>query len=357
MSSANQKLPTTEADFLKEGNALMEKIKQAKIPLGLKEKCLDMFRRLGRMSKFGGYISEYEKIVHYLDWVLSLPWQIKTEDKLDLEQAKKILDENHYGIEEIKERILEYMAVLKLNAGQKKISRAPILCLVGLVGAGKTTFSYSLARALGRNFGRVPFGGMGSALDLRGQSRLHPDNEPGQIVKALKRCQSNNPVILLDEIDRVSENARADIMGVLIELLDPEQNEFFTDHYIDYPFDLSDTIFVTTCNNTTNISTAVLDRLEVLHMPSYTDDEKIKISKDYVLPRVMKKCGLKPENLEIEQGVWPQIVRPLGFDAGIRTLERTIEGLCRKIAKKIVMKEGMYYQVNSANVKEYLPEW
>lgn len=346
-----------DQELASEVEELKQQVAKAQIPEGLKEKCLRMLKRLIRMAKFGGYVEEYEKIAHYLNWVLNLPWTTSSDDHLELNKAKDILDKHHYGMGDVKERILEYMSVLKLSAGKKSVSRAPILCLVGLVGTGKTTFGYSLAEALGREFARVPFGGMGSALDLRGQSRLHPDNEPGQIIKALRRSKSKNPVILLDEIDRVSENVRSDIMGVLVELLDPEQNEFFTDHYIDYPFDLSDVLFVATCNNTTNISTAVLDRLEVLRMPSYTDEEKIKIAKDYLLPRVLEKCGLSKENLEIQAEVWPKIVRPLGFDAGIRTLERTIQGMCRKIAKKIVKGEGQHFQLNETNIKEYLPSW
>ena len=353
-TNINSSLQTDLVDEVKE---LEKRVMQANIPEGIKEKSERMLQRLGRMAKYGGYVSEYENITHYFDWVLSLPWFNRTDDVLDLSKAKDIMDKNHYAMDDVKERILEHLAVLKLSYGQKKVSRAPILCLVGLVGTGKTTFGYSLAQAMGRRFSRIPFGGMGSALDLRGQSRLHPDNEPGHVIKALRRSQSRNSVMLLDEIDRVSEDARADIMGVLVELLDPEQNEFFVDHYIDYPFDLSDTLFVATCNNTTNISTAVLDRLEILQMPSYTDQEKTAIAKDYVLPRVMAECGLKPENFSIAENVWHSIVRPLGFDAGIRTLERTIEGVCRKIAKKIVERQGNHFTLDENNIKEYLPSW
>jgi ATP-dependent Lon protease len=356
MTDANPP-PTSSDNIEQELEILKQKIDQSSLPEGLKEKCFDMLLRLKRMARFGGYLTEYEKIVHYLDWSLSLPWKTETEDVLDLVKAREILDKHHYALADIKERILEYLAVLKLNKGKEEASRAPILCLVGLVGTGKTTFAYSLAEALGRRFCRIPFGGMGSALDLRGQSRLHPDNEPGQVIKAIRRAQSRNPIILLDEIDRVSEGARADIMGVLVELLDPEQNANFVDHYIDYPFNLSDALFVATCNNTTNISTAVLDRLEVLQMPSYTDEEKIRIGRDYVLPRVIKESGLQPENIEIADEVWPKIVRPLGFDSGIRTLERTIEGVCRKVAKKVVSGEGQHFRLTEEDIKEYLPSW
>lgn len=344
-----------DTDLFQEVKQLQQKIISAKIPDGLREKISQMLERILRMAKFGSYSDEYEKINHYIDWVLSLPWEQKTADILDLNRAKEIMNKNHHGMNEIKERILEFLSVLKLNQGKQRINRAPIICLVGLVGTGKTTFGYSLAEAMGRKFCRIPFGGMGSALDLRGQSRLHPDNEPGQVIKVLRRAQSKNSVILLDEIDRVSDEARADIMGVLVELLDPEQNAQFTDHYIDYPFDLSDVLFLATCNNTTKISTAVLDRMEVLQMPSYTDAEKTSIGKDYLLPKILNQSGLTKENLTIEEILWPQIVRPLGFDSGIRSLERTIEGICRKVAKLVVEGKEQHLYLNQNNIKEYLP--
>jgi len=343
--------------LFEEINQLQKNISATAIPPGLEEKVSQMLVRLNRMAKLGGYTDEYEKIAHYIDWITSLPWLKKSEDILDLDRAKEMMDKNHYGMPDVKEKILEFMATLKLTQTEKKLSHAPILCLVGLVGTGKTTFGYSIAEAMARKFSRVPFGGMGSALDLRGQSRLHPDNEPGQIIKALKRAQTNNPVILLDEIDRVSENARADIMGVLVELLDPEQNEFFTDHYLDYPFDLSDVLFIATCNNTTNISTAVLDRMEILQMPSYSDEEKIVIGKDYILPRALKEAGLTSDNLTIDQSLWSKIARPLGFDPGMRSLERTIDGLCRKIAKLVVEGKGQHFNITQDNVKQFLPIW
>lgn len=235
--------------------------------------------------------------------------------------------------------------------------RAPILCFVGLVGTGKTTLAYSIAEAMGRKFARVPFGGMGSALDLRGQSRVHPDAEVGLVLKGVRRCGTKNPVVLLDEIDRVAEGTRSDIMGVLVELLDPEQNSTFRDHFVDYPFDLSEVLFIATCNNTTNISTAVLDRLEPIQMPSYTDEEKIKIGRDYVLPQLMEEAGLKKENLKIDDQVWPKIVRPLGYDAGIRTLGRTINGVCRKVARLMVEGKGKSFHITTENVKQFLPTW
>ncbi|MBN1263595.1 MAG: AAA family ATPase [Candidatus Pacebacteria bacterium] len=354
---------------LLEGIARLEKrVSLAAVPPDLEEKMLLTIKRLERMIKFGRYSSEYEQAVFYIEWVTELPWNKRSEDILDMEKAKEVLYKNHYGLEAVKDRILEYLAVMSLRRergegngakeeGILKFMRAPILCLVGLVGTGKTTLAYSIAEAMGREFARIPFGGMGSALDLRGQSRAHPDAEPGLVLKAVKRCGTKNPVILLDEIDRVSDNARSEIMGVLVELLDPEQNAAFRDHFVDFPFDLSQALFIATCNNTTNISTAVLDRLEPLQMPSYNDQEKIIIGQKYVLPRLLKESGLTGENLKIDKDVWPKIVRPLGYDAGIRTLGRTINTLCRKVAKMIVEGQGKNFHITTENIKEYIPIW
>jgi ATP-dependent Lon protease len=337
---------------------LKTRIEKAQIPQDLFGDIEKQLNRLGRMARTEGYSLEYERIAHYVDWVANLPWSATSPENLDLARARDIFDQNHYGLREVKDRILEYLAVLKLKKEQHKEEKvhAPIICLVGLVGTGKTTFAYSIAEAIGRPFTRIPFGGMGSARDLRGQSRQHPEAEPGYVIKALRRAKVKNPVMLLDELDRVSEEARSDIMGVLVELLDPEQNCAFVDHYIDYPFDLSDVLFITTANNTTNISIAVMDRLEPIPMPSYTDDEKIHIGRDYLLPSAMEEAGLTKENIQIDDTVWPKIVRPLGFDAGIRTLQRTIQGITRKVAKKIVDGETQSVHITAENVSEYLPK-
>lgn len=341
---------------------LKEKINTAQLPADLSERALAMIDRLTRMAAHGGYSSEYEAINRYIDWVVNLPWQATSQDNLDLANAKAVLDKNHYGLSQIKDRILEYLAVLSLKSKtmsdlEKGGIRAPILCLVGLVGTGKTTLGSSIAEALGRKFERIPFGGMGDSLTLRGQARAFADAEAGAVIKAVRRAQTKNPVILLDEIDRVAEGARSDIMGVLIELLDPEQNIAFTDHFIDYPFDLSQVLFIATANNTTNISTAVLDRLEPLQMPSYSDEEKTAIAKSYVFPKAVKEAGIAEGQLTISDAVWPQIVRPLGFDSGLRTLERTIQGICRKVARMIVEGKGQIFTITNENVKEFLPTW
>ncbi len=345
---------------------LRMKVRESSMPPELESKVTSMLDEAERLA--GGSLEAlpyFEQIAKYSEWVTYLPWNTRTHDQIDLVHASEILHKNHFGLEPVKDRILEYLSVLKLQTDKgvdiefknNKLMRAPILCLVGLVGTGKTTLAYSIAEAMGRKFARIPFGGMSDALELRGQSRVRPDAEVGLIMKALKFTGSKNPVILLDEVDRVAEHARGDIMGVLVELLDPEQNSAFTDHYIDFPFDLSEVLFVATGNNTTNIATAVLDRLEPIQMPSYTDTEKIKIGRDYVFPRLIHESGILPEQLVIDEAIWPKVVRPLGFDSGIRSLERTINGVCRKVARMIVEGKGTSFHITLDNVKDFLPNW
>jgi ATP-dependent Lon protease len=330
----------------------------ASLPPELRDKAESMLARVSRQAQHGSYTADFEQTQHYIDWITHLPWGVTTKDTLDLGHVKQVLDSHHFGLEDLKERFLEYMSVMIMNQSHTDSTfRAPILLLVGLVGTGKTTIARSIAEALGRKFIRLPFGGMSSALDLRGQSRAMPDAEPGQIIKNIRRSGSSNPVFLLDEIDRVADSARGEIMGVLVELLDPEQNANFTDHFLDYPFDLSQVMFIATANNTTHISPAVMDRMEPVLMPSYTDEEKIKIAKDYILPAQLKNASLKPGTIIFDDAVWPKIARPLGFDAGIRTLERTIEGIVRKVSKLIVEGKGREFTITEANLKQFLPTY
>jgi len=338
---------------------LIDKVTKTDLPDKLRELVLVRLNQLAKLTNSPSFLPEFDSMNRYIDWITVLPWNKRTQDTLDLENAKKILEVHHYGLEDIKTRVLEYMSVmkLKLEKGESAdVYRAPILCFVGLVGTGKTTIAYSIAEALGRPIARIPFGGMGDPLDLRGQSRMHPEAEPGKIIKALRDTQSRNPVILLDEIDRVTEQGRSSIMGVLVELLDPKQNHAYTDHYIDFPFDLSEALFIATANNTTNIATAVMDRLEPISMPSYTDQEKIVIGQKYILPAAMKASGLPQGTLTIDDDVWANIVRPLGYDAGIRTLERNIDGVVRKVARMLVEGKEKEVKVTSANVKTFLPQ-
>lgn len=357
---------------LDEVQKLYSEVEKTFLPPELKAKAQRMVESLTRMKGSVGFNAEYDSTERYLDWVCSLPWDKRSEDNLDLDKARDILDSTHYGLEDIKERILEHLAVLKLQKEAAKNQetlklgeeiekqgqmRSAVLFFVGLPGIGKTSIAYSIAKSLNRQFVRIAMGGMGDALQLRGQSQMHLDAEPGLIIKGLRRAGTKNPVILLDEIDRTAESARAQIMGVLLELLDPEQNLAYIDHFIDYSFDLSEVLFIASANNTTGIANAVLDRMEEIMMPGYSDDEKIAIAKKYLLPRQLKLAGLSLDVMTFEEEIWPSITRPLGFDAGIRTMERTINGIVRKVAKKIVLGQGEKFQITLQNIKEYLPRW
>jgi ATP-dependent Lon protease len=339
---------------------LVDKVSAVKIPENLGIKLQELFSQLEINSQNEEtFWQNYYHFSKYIDWIITIPWFKETKDILDLRFAKEKLDEEHYGLDNIKERILEYISVLSLqkNRYPDESIQAPIILFVGLVGTGKTTMAKSIANVMGRELIRIPFGGLGDPHYLRGSSRTHPDSEPGQIIKGLVNCKSRNPVILLDEIDRVADDALNTIMGVLVELLDPEQSSHFVDYYLDYPVDLSQVIFCATCNNTSRIATAVMDRLEVIQMPSYTDEEKEVIAKNYLLPKALKSAGLISDDLQIDNNLWPQIVRPLGFDAGVRTLQRNIEGMCRKVAKVILEGKIKQVIVDESNVKTFLPQW
>ena len=348
-----------DSSAIQEISALSQKIQASGAPQDLKERILVRLSHMSKLTQSPSFLTEFEHLTDYVDWVLAIPWGKRTDDILDLNHAKQVLDQNHFGLTEIKDRILEYVSVMRLKADKgemQDVYRAPILCFVGLVGTGKTTIAYSIAEALGRKFERIPFGGIGDPLDLRGRSKMYPEAEPGKIIKAVRAAGCVNPVILLDEIDRVTEEGKNAIMGVLVELLDPKQNHAFTDHYIDYPVDLSQVLFIATANNTTNIATAVLDRIEIIQMPSYSDNEKIEIGRTYLLPRVIKAAGLPEGTLRFSDDVWPKMVRPLGFDAGVRTLERNIEGVVRKVARQIVEGQVQAVTITPENAREYLPQ-
>ncbi|MEK9178454.1 MAG: AAA family ATPase [Patescibacteria group bacterium] len=330
--------------------SLREKIKKANLPPDLVERTESLLS----VSDSGNLVN----IQSYIETLTLVPFSNATEDILDINKTKEVLDKNHYGLLEVKNRILEYLSSLILNLEKgRNSSDTPILCLVGIAGTGKTTLASSIAQSLGRSFERIAFGGLGDVASLRGESRNLPNAEPGLIVKRLIHGKSRNPVLLLDEIDRVVEASRADVMGVLLELLDPSQNMAFMDHYIDYPIDLSKVLFVATANNSTNISTAVLDRLEVIQMPSYSDEEKENIGKNYLFPKIIERCGLERGQIVFDEAVWPLLIRPLGFDSGIRSLERTLEGIARKVARRIVegnLEKSAIIRIDSSNVKEFL---
>ncbi len=325
------------------------KITQASLPSEVSEKLLNLL-------KFPGTSMELAGLIAYVDFVISLPFSKLATDILDIDRARKILDKNHYDLQTVKDRILEYLSVLILHK-QKGVSNnfhAPILALIGLVGTGKTSLAYSIAEVLGRPLIRIPFGGLGDPVSLRGQSRLRADAEPGQIIKAIKAAKVSNPVILLDEIDRVALEHRVDMMGVLVELLDPAQNQAFLDHYLDFPYDLSQVLFIATANNTGQLATAVMDRLEPIQMPSYSDSEKEAIGQNYLLPKAMDEAGIDQESLQIDETVWPAIIRPLGYDGGIRSLSRSLQTVCRKVARKLVEGEGGPFKITLESLGEYL---
>ena len=333
---------------------LKKKIEAAQLPPDVLEKIHDEMTRLELVFKTGQFTTEFDRQINYLNFVTDLPWNKAGQDILDLNRAKQVLDKNHFGLETIKGRILEYLSIMILNHMKGQVAKQPILAFVGLVGSGKTSIAFSIAEALGRPIIRIPFGGLGSALQLRGESRVKTEAEPGLIMKALKRAQVKNPVILLDELDRVTEAARADIMGVLVELLDPEQNMSFLDHYVNFPFDLSQVLFVATANNTGNIATAVIDRLELIEMPFYTDEQKVVIGRDYILPEALKNAAIDPRLVQIAPNIWLNIVRPLGFDGGIRSLKRNIVNMVGKIARMVVEGQKGPFVINDQNVQQYM---
>lgn len=353
---------TDKDQFLfEELSLLSQKLDKAvSLPDELRSRADYMLKRLNRMAQTGGYASEFDTLSRYIETLIDIPWNVRTEDRLDLDAAKEVLNKNHYGMEDVKQVMLEYLAtmILMQKRGQDSISKAPILLLVGLQGVGKTTLAYSIAEALNRKFMRIAMGAIGSVLEIRGKSKAFPEAEPGQIIKALIRSGVTNPVILLDEIDKASgqEGLRSDVMAVLLEILDPKQNIEFRDHYIDYPIDLSQVLFICSANNLGTISAALLDRMEVIKMPAYTDQEKIVIARDYILPKVLERSGLKEGELTIDPNLWPGVVRPFGFDTGIRSLERTLQAVCRKVAKEIVEGKSTAVTITADNLKYYLPK-
>ena len=332
---------------------LKDKITNNFLPSTLKENTEIILRRLERMSKFKSYSSDYEIASKYIDTITQIPWNTLTHDNLDLLNAQSVLDKNHYGMNDVKDRVLEYLASMNFNKEQS----APILCFVGLQGIGKTTIAKSIAEALNRNFVRIALGGISSVLEIRGQSKVNPDAEPGYIIKAIARSGSMNPVILLDEFDKISDegSVRSAIMATFLEILDPEQNASFIDHYIDFPIDLSKVMFILTANNLGTISSALLDRLEIIRFSSYSDDEKLKIAKDFIMPKVYTHIGLSESQIKIDDDIWTDIIRPLGYEAGIRELERVLMNIGRRVAKKILLEKIDSVEINKNNLKQFLP--
>jgi len=323
---------------------LREKVEQTPMPDEARKAAR---LELERMQQTSPAAAEYGVSRNYLDWILNLPWETTTEDKLDLKTAEKILDEQHFGLDKIKERLLEFLAVLK----RRKQIKGPILCFVGPPGVGKTSLGKSIADALGRKFARISLGGMRDEAEIRGHRRTYVGALPGRIIQTLRRIESCNPVILLDELDKVGADFRGDPASALLEVLDPAQNSTFTDHYLDLPFDLSRVLFITTANWLEPIHPALRDRLEVIELPSYTESEKLQIARRYLVPRQIEEHGLTNKDVKISDTLLRALIRGYTREAGVRQLEREIAALIRKATRKIVSKNGAAETVK-LNVKE-----
>jgi ATP-dependent Lon protease len=307
-------------------------------------------RELERLAKMHPSSAEYTVSSTYLDWLTELPWSESTEDNLDIKKARKVLDDDHFGLEKAKKRIVEYLAVRKL----KPDSKGPILCFAGPPGTGKTSLGNSIARALGRNFHRISLGGVRDEAEIRGHRRTYVGALPGRIIQGIRRAGSNNPVFMLDEIDKVGSDFRGDPSSALLEVLDPEQNFSFSDHYLDVPFDLSKVMFICTGNVLDSIPSALRDRMEVLHLLGYTEDEKVKIANRYLIPRQRRAHGLKSDQISITKGAVKRIISGYTREAGLRNLEREIANICRGVAAGVAAEEIDKAVVKVVNVAKYL---
>jgi ATP-dependent Lon protease len=332
-----------------ETKSLREKIEQTPMP-GEARKAAE--QELERLQQTPPAAAEYAVGRNYLDWILNMPWEKATEDKLDLKAAEKILNEQHFGLVKVKDRLLEFIAVIK----RRKQIKGPILCLVGPPGVGKTSLGKSVADALGRKFARISLGGMRDEAEIRGHRRTYVGAMPGRIIQTLRRIESRNPVILLDELDKVGADFRGDPAAALLEVLDPAQNHTFTDHYLDLPFDLSRVLFITTANWLEPIHPALRDRLEVIELPSYTESEKLQIAKRYLVPRQIEEHGLTRKDVKFADSALRKLIREYTREAGVRQLEREIAALSRKATRKIISQNGKATTVklDAENLKDFL---
>jgi ATP-dependent Lon protease len=329
-----------------ETSNLNKAILKAKMPKEVQKKCMSELKKLKNMSPMS---AEATVVRNYLDWMVDLPWFKKNQVDIDINKALKTLDEDHYGLEKVKERIIEFLAVQKR---MQKI-KGPILCLVGPPGVGKTSLGKSIAKATNREFVRMSLGGVRDEAEIRGHRRTYIGSLPGKIIQMMKKAGTKNPLILLDEIDKVGNDYRGDPSSALLEALDPEQNTTFNDHYLEVDYDLSDVMFVTTAN-TLNILPPLLDRMELIRIPGYTEDEKINIANKYLLPKQIKVNGVKDGEFEIMEGTIKEIIRSYTREAGVRNLEREISKVARKVVKKVVNNEEKKVTVSDKNVSNYL---
>ncbi len=330
-----------------EAQQLRERLDTADLPEDVRK---EAERELRRMEKLPQAAPDYQVIRTYLEYVLELPWKKASEDKLDLVEARRILDEDHYGLEDIKEKILEFLAVIKLRPDTK----SPIMLLVGPPGVGKTSLGKSIARALGRKFERFSLGGMRDEAELRGHRRTYIGAMPGRIIQALRRAEVNNPVIMLDEIDKLGNDYRGDPASALLEILDPAQNNTFRDHYLDLPFDLSSVFFIATANSLQPISAPLRDRMEIIQLTGYSDLEKLNIARQYLIARQIKENGLTPEQVEITDATINLLTARYTREAGVRQLERTIGNIVRKVALKVAQGATEKFAIDAEDVKGYI---
>ena len=333
-SQMGQESSATPMDEMQE---LREKIEKIEMPEDVKK---ELFKQFLRLEKMHPEANESSMLRNYLDWTLSLPWEASTEDSIDLDEAKKVLDSEHYGLDIIKERILEFLAVKKLNAGTKNnFVNGQVLCFMGPPGVGKTSLGKSIAKAMGRKYQRIALGGVKEEAEIRGHRRTYVGSMPGKIIQALKKAGSNNPVIVLDELDKLgSSDFKGDPSAAFLEILDTEQNKFFRDNYINVDFDLSKVLFIGTSNYVEGIPAALLDRLDVIRVPSYILDDKIQICKNHLIPKVLEEHGLKKEQLSINNTALEYLIVHYTKEAGVRSIRREIASLCRKAAKIFVTK-------------------
>ncbi|WP_302156489.1 endopeptidase La [uncultured Dialister sp.] len=324
-----------------------KKLKESGISQEFKTKIGKVIDHLAAMPPM---MAETAVARNYLDWIFSLPWNKESQDKLDLKEAKKLLDHDHYGLTKIKERILEYLAVRVLAPDAK----APIICFVGPPGVGKTSLAQSIANAMGRKFARISLGGIHDEAEIRGHRRTYIGAMPGRFIEAIAQAKTKNPLILLDEIDKVGADFRGDPASALLEALDPEQNKAFHDNYIDIPFDLSKVFFLATANTVSTIPPALLDRMELIELTGYTEEEKVKIAKQYLIPRQMKRNGLKAKDIRFTDLLIRRVIEGYTREAGVRELERTIGSLCRKVGKKMVLQDDSLPALNAKTLEKYL---